>query len=441
MRLAWLTLAVFTLWVAPESLRAGDAVPAAGDALGQVLEAKETPDLVRQIGTSDPAADAVRAQLIADPAKAAEAAAPFLDAAEKLGKRDGKLALGFADWLIGVVAEARKTAADDPELCHGLARAWLLRGRVGVALKETGDGTPWMEAASLLLERAVDEEDEPEPDVAGALAVSVLHEGAQAAGAPADELLARAATVAKKVLSVHGESEDVRRGIVDTCAATVRALAKVSPGAAARALSSYFLAFRPIAEPEDSNLDDSVAFNDMVSFATVNKLDNKVGYVTDEETIGDGVLTVAIPRTRRWRVSGDQVRETEVNELFFRRRVLAVQAYEWDGEYRVGKKGKTVKGDKLKALAKSKYKSLVSLFKVKKKKSPSRKQFNKLLPPGTGLVVEGVDKGDNYLRFSVFYVKVPKAKRTVRITTVMLIKTAIEDPEAQALLDSIRLTE
>lgn len=439
-------LAVLGLLCAGAVAGAGECpeeVAAAADEIRAAVRSDTTPQLVEKIAAKDKSTAGYGKLLAPHPGVLEPVAAEALAAATALVQRDAEKALAFAIWLEDVAQDVRKNAPKDLSACRALMSAHLARGRIGSALVVPVPASTWTKAVDLMLDCQRRSGKRAGAEEAWVQAFAILEEGTRGEQAAIGTLIDHASGVCSRALKAQPESEKVRRAVVASYAFQVESTFETSRKRAQKALQGYFEAFGPIAGASKARTADRRAWNQKVSLARELKLRVKVGYVGRTGLGGDRLVSYLIPDTGRWAVKKGVIRQLFPSAELFR--FIMFDTYDWDTVYTMPNSRRSVGGDNVKGVAARNLASRLNeckqkKLKVKKTKKPKRTKLNKNLPAGIEYSIDFMDDDGLVTRERSFLVKAVKAEKTVQILIIEAVALTEQDPEFEAILESLSLT-
>jgi hypothetical protein len=179
------------------------------------------------------------------------------------------------------------------------------------------------------------------------------------------------------------------------------------------------------------------AFNELVSLARANKVMRPdPDYVTKSMNACTGLISCAIPLSRRWQ----RTREGSIVQYDrdgARIRLIAFDTYDWDTNYQVD--GRAIGGDNIKGLADIGLASAEAQFtKVTRTRRPARTRLNREISAAVTFELEGLGEDGTYQKRRSYYFKITKRKgKTARISIYQWADVP-DDPALDAILESIR---
>lgn len=428
----------------PQSSFLAAAVVVALAFLGNFASAYPADDLARQIAADnfDAAAETIAdesaiAALRSSSSGLRDAATAAADRA--WNQRPSAAAEKVVDFLVREALAATAARADDRRAWRALAEAKVARARASFARGETQAAEVWFSAADAY-ERAAAPDDPG--DGARVRCVGRIVAGAATAGAQSASVVGRGTGIAKKALGTPGVAADVRmaygRALFDAARQTLASDRKTAREAARAA----FDAIRPLRAGEKTEVAHAMLWNDTVTFDRANKFGLDESYATRRiPWFADGLYTVDLPISRDWILDGALIvhrarseddREGEVVAAF------GCHAYSFSAVYRYAAEKIEISGDNPKALAAYIYAAdYRSLFKkVTQTREPKKM---KLGTDVNGYLMEviGEDADGNPFRVRDWVFR-GAGQKSHEVRMADSSRTSDLDPEAQALLESIR---
>jgi hypothetical protein len=374
--------------------------------------------------------------LAEDPTLACELAAAAARHARKYAAGRADIWRRLADGAVGVgvlVTEKHEGNAD-ALACRG--EALFCRARVAQALGEKPRAEDWRDAVEFLVKaHAADASDGKH--LASAIRVAV--EGARLPGA--DPALAGREEELCALAEKQGTRGPELRALLHARAmARIGELLKTDRKEAKRLIQGRFETLEPLLKGKDPPMAEATAYNDLVTLVRGEKgLGLKTKYVTQTVASGRNLLEFDLPISTRWAWrTGDLGALSQYDTEGALLRTIDFDTYRWDVAYSLD--GVEFGGDNLQGLARLGEQDAESVFvQVKDRKAVQRRRFNGRIPQCQTFEMSGRDEEGSFRRFRCYYFKGKEARLTTfRITILETDAGAANDPEFEAVLDSIR---